>query len=77
MDREINQVQEQLKSIRSINKMQDKEINGSVENAEIKHRLFEYQKEIKGFKDKLKEGEKKGRKREMEFKKQQAYLVAL
>lgn len=48
-----------------------------IENADCKQRMADYQREIKSFKDKLKEIEKKKRKRQEEFKKQQAYLVAL
>jgi predicted nuclease with TOPRIM domain len=48
-----------------------------VENAELKQRMTDYQREIKSFKDKLREIDKKKRKREEDFKKQQAYLVAL
>ena len=34
--------------------MQSKFMNDDVENAEIKQRLRDYEKEIKGYKDKLK-----------------------
>ena len=34
--------------------MQNKFLNEDVENAEIKQRLRDYEKEIKGYKDKLK-----------------------
>jgi septal ring factor EnvC (AmiA/AmiB activator) len=48
-----------------------------VDNAELKQRLIDYQNEIKSFKEKIKEIDKKSKKREQDFKKQQAYLVAL
>lgn len=48
-----------------------------VDNVELKQRLVDYQNEIKSFKDKMKEIDKKSKKREQDFKKQQAYLVAL
>lgn len=40
-------------------------------------RTNDYLREIKSFRNKMKELDKKSRKREEEFKKQQAYLVAL
>lgn len=77
MDMEINNVQEQLKSIKNIQKMQNKVLIEDVENAEITQRLKDYEKEIKGYKDKMREIERRSRKREQDFKKQQAYLVEL
>lgn len=47
------------------------------DNAEQRQKKTDYQREIKAFKDKLKDLDKKKRKREEEFKKQQAYLVTL
>lgn len=84
MDMEINKVQEQLKSIKNVKKLQEKGIHvgilvltEDVENAELKQRLLDYQKEIKSFKEKLKDIERKSKNREQDFKKQQAYLVAI
>lgn len=81
---EINKVQEQLKSIKNVKKLQEKGIHvgilvltEDVENAELKQRLLDYQKEIKSFKEKLKDIERKSKNREQDFKKQQAYLVAI
>jgi septal ring factor EnvC (AmiA/AmiB activator) len=48
-----------------------------VENVELKQRLNDYQTEIKNFKEKLKDMDRKSRKREQDIKKQQAYLVML
>ena len=77
MDMEINNVQEQLKSIKNIQKIQNKVLIQDVENVEITQRLKDYEKEIKGYKDKMREIERRARKREQDFKKQQAYLVEL
>ena len=84
MDMEINKVQEQLKSIKNVKKLQEKGIHvgilvltEDVENAELKQRLLDYQKEIKSFKEKLKDIERTSKNREQDFKKQQAYLVAI
>jgi hypothetical protein len=43
----------------------------------LKQRLKSYQAEIKSFKEKIKDIDRKDKKREMDFKKQQAYLVML
>ena len=77
MDMEINNVQQQLKSIKNIQKIQNKVLIQDVENVEITQRLKDYEKEIKGYKDKMREIERRARKREQDFKKQQAYLVEL
>jgi hypothetical protein len=39
--------------------------------------MVDYQDQIKGFKNKLKDMDNKSKRREQDFKKQQAYLVAL
>lgn len=52
-------------------------LNEDVENAELKQRLLDYQNQIKSFKEKIKDIDRKSKKREQDFKKQQAYLVAL
>lgn len=55
MDMEINRVQEELKSIKNIKRIQEKGLHEDVDNAEIRQRLKDYEKEVKGYKDKMKE----------------------
>lgn len=84
-DYEIGQVQEELKSIKNVKKLQERGILLSkcvvivsdLENEDLKEKLDQYQKEFKANKDKIKEIDRKARKREIEYKKQQAYLVNL
>ena len=54
LDMEINMVQEELKSEKNIKKIQDKALSEDVENADLKQRVKEYQREIKNFRDKMK-----------------------
>ena len=53
------------------------EIVAELENEEVKERLQEYESEHKQLRDKMKDMARKTRRRDEEYKKQQAYLVSL
>ena len=57
--------------------MQEKTLVHELENEDLKDKLNQYEREFKEGQEKLKQIAKKARKRDQEYKKQQAYQVAL
>jgi len=69
------QLQSQLKSVKAVKAMQEKKLEVDVENEEVQGIMSSYAQESKELKGKLKELAARDRKREENYKKQQAYQI--